>query len=468
MGIILVLAACSSAPAATPHEDLAAALAPREVRWQFLPARITGAFVVRGGRCFYLPKEERAKEPSVSESGLVAPGFRPVLLDGHERLWCLAPDASAIYGVKDGSAQRVEPADGAFFDTEDEVDGARRPRVAVYEDSAGRVWFGNSRGVQWLDGDRLLARDLADPNSLDVSAPLSTVRIAEDDMGRLYFWARWTRKGVCGTTGFWVFDGKEWTQFTTQDGLPDDRLEAVCPTGGDVLMLNTAAGRLVMFNVKKADPGEEVNRLVGLLNSPEWHVREQATQELISLGRGVELGLKERLAQSKESEERSRLKMALTALRAPKPGRVRIPGSDCECDSILVRPTALRRRPAGKPEWVAVAKNVTRPGSDEVQGIAAFVLSADPAVRIEGWPALDEADRVSVLPSDEGGLWIGVRGRGLFFWDGDKTREISGETTRGYSEILGRDGLGRIILSDGAGVAVYRPTRPDEGRQAGR
>jgi len=466
LGIILILAACSSAPAATPLDDLAAALAPREVRWQFLPPQVTGAFVGRGGRCFYLQGGDRTNEPSVSDSGLVAPGFRPLLLDGRGRLWCLPPDASAIYGVKDGSMQQVRPAAGAFFGTEDEVNGARRTRAAAYEDSAGRVWFGNSRGVQWLDGDRLLAKDLADPNSIDVSVPMSAVRIAEDEVGRLYFWARWTRKGVCGTTGFWMFDGKEWAHFTTHDGLPDDRLEAVCPTGGDVVMLNTAAGRLALFNVNRTDPGQEIGRLVGLLNSAEWRVRDQATQELIGLGRGVELELRERLAQSEEPEERSRLKMVLTALRAPESGRVRIPGGDSECDSIRVRPTALRRRPAGKAEWVAVATNVLRAGDDEAADRAAFVLSADAAVRIEGWPAPDEADRVSVLPADDGGLWIGVQGRGLFFWDGDRTREISDETTRGYNDILGYDGLGRLLLGNGAGVAAYWPGRPDEERQA--
>ena len=69
-----------------------AELAPRKARWHFLPSQITGAFVGRAGKCFYLARGKPAKTPSVSNAGVLAPGFRPLLLDRNGRLWWVRAD----------------------------------------------------------------------------------------------------------------------------------------------------------------------------------------------------------------------------------------------------------------------------------------------------------------------------------------------------------------------------------------
>ena len=438
-----------------------AELAPRKARWHFLPSQITGAFVGRAGKCFYLARGKPAKTPSVSNAGVLAPGFRPLLLYRNGRLWCVRPDASLIYGIGGNSTVELRPPKGAFFGTVDHVDGVTGVRTTAYEDAKGRIWFGNSRGVQWSDGRRWFAKDLADRNSLEVAMPMSSLYVAEDDRGRLYFWARWPTRTVCGTQGFWMFDGNKWDHFTVQDGLPDDKVQAVCPVGGDSVLVNTAGGRLARFSTKRVDLGGEVARLVGLLNNRKWNVREGATEALRQLGRGVELELKKHLTSTKEPEVRARIKMVLTALRAREAGEQRLLGSDYACGQVRVRASRLRRRPRAGPEWLALAQKVVNTKTGEKLDRAAFVLGAGSVRRIKDWPAADKSGRMWLLLDGRGGAWIGLRGRGLLHWDGKQTTAVSDGATRDYHEIFGRDRLGRILLGNGTGVAAYWPAQPD-------
>jgi len=454
-GIVL----CSGGTARSAGVE--ADLAPRKARWHFLPARIAGAFVGRGGKCFYLARGKPAKTPFVSKAGVLAPGFRPLLLDQSGRLWCIRPDASLIYGIRGRSVVELRPAKEAFFGTVEQVDGKTEVRTSAYEDAAGRVWFGNSRGVQWHDGKRWFAKDLADRSGLEVALPMSSLHVAEDDQGRLYFWARRPERGACGTRGFWTFDGKGWDHFTVQDGLPDDRVEAVCPTGGGAVLVNTAGGRLARFSTKRRDLGREVTRLVGLLNSPKWKVRETATHALRRLGRGARLELKKHLARTKQPEVRARIKMVLTALTTPGAREQRLLDSDYICGQVRIRPPRLRRRPRAALEWLALAQKVVNTRTGEKLDRAAFVLGAGSVRRIKDWPASDGPERASLLFDGRGGAWIGLPGRGLFHWDGRQTAAVSDGATRDYHRILGRDRLGRILLSNGTGVAAYWPAQPD-------
>ncbi len=443
------------------HED---GLAPSEVRWHFFGDEISNAFVGRDGRCFYLRRGEPVSTLSLSETGVVAAGFRPILFDRCGRLWCVGPRGAALYSLKGNTVAKTKPADAVCFDTIDQVGGARRVHTAAYEDSAGRLWFGDSRGVRWLDGERWSHKTLADPNSLEVSLPMSTLYVAEDTKARLYFWARWTAKSLCGTNGFWMFDGADWTHYGAAQGLADNRLEAVCPLGGDVVLVNTAGGRLVRFSTKKVHPAAEVARLVRLLDHDKWGVRQNATEALRLLGRRIELELKKHLTNSKEPEVRSRIKMVLTALRQSAHGQQRLPGSGYVCESARIRTPHRRRRPR-KPWWLVEAKNVTDTNTGKELETAAFLLSAEGMTMIKGWPGGAEEAQTSVLPDGDGGLWIGLNGRGLFHWDGRKTREVPGEAAGDYTEILGRDSLGRIILTNGTAVAAYRPRRREQRRQ---
>jgi len=297
----------------------------------------------------------------------------------------------------------------------------------------------------------------------DASSPgLGPLQVAEDESGRLYFWAR-PENGRRGTDGFWLFDDGTWTHHTAQNGLPGDELRAVCPIGGNEVLINTEDGRLVRFRVT-FDAASEVGRWVERLADPKWAAREEATAGLAALGRQAELELKRHLGATKDPEVRSRIKMVLDAVKASAERPQRLPGSAYVADAVLIEPEPWRRRPA-EPRWLAFAERVTDTRTGEGLGRAGFLLSADGVRRIEGWPAPTDRPRGAWRLSDGAdGLWIGVEGAGLFRWDGRKTSPLSDESTRHYVGILGRDAHGRILLTDGTGVVAHWPGRPDRRR----
>ena len=468
---MLAAAGCAAATLSTVAggAQLADDLAPRKVLWHFLPAEIGGALVAADGTCVYVAAGDPADSPTLSPDRVLSPGFRPLLLDRSGRLWCLAPNGAQIFGVKGAETFRLDAPAGASFTTTDDAEGVTDYQTGAFEDSAGRLWFGNSRGLQWFDGHDWRARDLADPGGLEVSRPMSTLRIVQAPGGRLYFWARWPsgprgnrvfgREPACGTQGFWMFDGGEWSHYTVLQGLPDDRVEAVWPGSGDSVLVNTSRGQLVRFSTKKIDPAAEVARLAPLLRSDKWQVREEATESLRALGSQMALELKKLLTAEKDIEVRSRIRLILAALKQPGPGLQQVLESEYLCESIRLRPAG--RDKAGGLQWLGLATGVTNVKTAQTFATAAFLVSAKSVRMIEDWPASDKPGRVSVLADGADGLWIGVQNHGLFHWDGARMVEVSDKETRGYARILGRDGLGRLILSNGEGVAAYWPGQPD-------
>jgi len=432
-----------------------------EGRWEFFGPSITGVFVGRGGKCFYTARGKPAEKLSVSEQGIIAPGFRPLLLDRTGRLWCLKLGANAIHGIKGESIITVAPLKGAFQDHRE----FGLLFGSAYEDSAGGVWFGTSRGVQWFDGKKWSSKDLGDRNGLELRQPMTPLQFAEDKAGRLLFWTWAWGRGVCGTEGLWSFDGKTWTHYTTRDLLPSNDVRTVCPVGGNVILVNTAGGRLVTFDIGPSDVAGEAARLVGLLNDEQWKVREQATADLKKLGRKAALDLKRHLTDTDHPEVRSRVKMVLDALNEPEQKQQPLPGGRYLCERVKigqmsVRPWRRRRHPKGRPQWIADAANVTDTKTGKKFARGTFVLSANATRLIEDWPSKDNIHLTSALPDGKGGLWIGVADRGLFHWNGKKTSRVSTNATRSYWIVLGRDNLGRVFLSSGSRIAAYRPGKP--------
>lgn len=433
-----------------------------EGEWEFFEPNVKGAFVGPGGECFYVTGGKRRMQLLVAPSGMIAPGFQPLLLDRTGRVWCLELGANTIHGIKRSSLIALKPAKGAVF----EVPG-QGSIVSAYEDSAGRVWFGNSRGVQWFDGKKWASKDLADPTGLDLSRPMTPLVFAEDDKGRLFFTAPVWDDGTCGTRGIWSFDGKKWSAYTAQDVLLSNEVVVVCPTGGDVILVNTP-GRLTTLNISQGKAKDEAARLVALLNDEQWKVREQATADLKKLGHAATLDLKRHMMQTKHPEVRSRIKMVLDALKSPPGKQQPLPGGRYTCDYIHVRPPKWRHRPAGRAQWIAWALNVVDTKTGKKFERATLLLTSDSTRVIENWPAKHNARLTTVLPDGDGGLWIGLADSGLFHWDGTKTTRISTAATRGYWIILGRDKRGRVILSSGLWVAAYAPPARQAGEAGAR
>ena len=443
----------------------AGGIAPLRGVWEVLPRRFAGTFVGRGGRCFYLLAGPPAKRPSVSAAGAVAPGFEPVLLDRTGRLWLLAPDGVALHGVQGESVRTLAPPRGAFFRTTGRAGGVVVESAAAYEDAAGRAWFGTSRGVQWLNGTRWQAKDLAEANGLDVGRPMGTIRFAEDARGRVFLWAT-SGKDTCGTAGFWVFDGRAWTHHTTRSGLLSDRVRAVCPVGDDAVLVNTAAGRLFRFGLDGRGLGVKVARLVGRLNDERWGVRRDATAALAKLGPGIAFRLEGYLGKTLPPEVRSRIQMVLVALKGRPGRRWVLANSSYVCAAIEVEPSLARRRPP-RTAWLAEASDVVDTASGKALGRVVLLISAASVRPVHRWPVSDRDRRVWTLGDGRGGLWIGQRGLGVFHWDGRQVREVSEAGRRGYGRIFGRDAAGRILVGDGRGVAAYVPGRSGSAKVPG-
>ncbi len=466
---LLIFASVLAGGAASAAAGAPVDTEPRPVRWHVLPPEITDAFVARDGRPLYVI--ERDGEPGQPEViGDVVVGARPVLLDRSGRLWCVLPDGRRMVGIKDDHVISAEPSDGASFRTVCERGGHREMRTAAYEDAAGRVWFGNSRGVQWYDGRRWRAKDLAAPAGLADGIPMSAVHITEDEAGTLYFWARWLGGDVCGTHGFWTYDGADWKHLTGAVGLDPagNRLAAVWPIAPGRLLVNAEDGRLVEFLLESHDREVEIAPFLARLNDRRWSVRQEATGELIAMGRRVEPALRLRLAEEELPEEvRARLRMALGAVRSDGPRRPAprvqgdIPVSLQHLKSgrwtVRLIPPADRRLARGR-NWTAVVEGPRRV-RDARRMLVLLRADVMETVFVEG-AAMPPAS-VSVLDAGDDGVWIGIKGRGLFRWTDGRLEPVLDGDRGDFWRIIGLDREGRILLSDGERVAALWPGRPE-------
>ncbi len=442
---------------------------PRPVRWHVLPPEVTDAFVARDGRPLYVI--EREGEPGQPEvDGDVVGGARPVLLDRSGRLWCVLPGGERMVGIKDDHVIPVEPPDGASFRTVCERGGHREIRTAAYEDNAGRVWFGNSRGVQWYDGRRWQAKDLAAPAGLADGTPMSALHITEDGAGTLYFWAEWLEGDVCGTHGFWTYDGADWKHLTGAVGLDPagNRLAAVCPIAPGRLLVNSGDGRLVEFLLESHDPEVEIAPFLARLNDPRWAVRQEATEELIAMGRRVEPALRLRLAEEELAEEvRARLRMALGAVKsdaarrpAPRaPGDIPLSLPQLKSGRWTVRlvPPIDRRLVRGR-KWTAVVEGPRRVREARRMLV---LLRGDVVETVFVEDAATPPAPFSVLEAGEDGVWVGIEGRGLFRWADGRLEPVLDDDRADFWRIIGLDRDGRVLLTDGARVAAYWPGQPE-------
>ena len=464
-------------------------------KWEFLPEKIKGAlvgmeYVIGPGeqlgedvpRCFYEVSGEPAAELSASEDGMVAPGFRPLLFDSRGWLWCLGPKGDAIFAVRGKEVMKVTPPKGAVFETLGESWGVEELGVTIFEDAGKWVWIGDSRGVQWFDGEKWGQKDLADPRGIELVRPMSRLKVSADAEGRLYFWASesgeqkdgnrmFARGPYCGTDGFWMFDGKEWESFTVRDRVPAGRIEAVLPMGADRVLLKVAEKALpVPFSMKRVDIAAEVAWLVKELNSPEFAVREKATQSLEELGAGAGSELKKFQGGDQPPEVRWRIKMVLDALSemgdAQQSGL--FPGLDGKKVALEIDAQKLDHGP-----WLCVIRSAREANDDNgredqvctwipthagvgIQGFHVLCLV------IQDWPGVGRGERVSGLGTGRGDLWIGIEHRGLFHWDGKKTVCVSDERTREFWRVFGKDERGRILVGDGKRVAAYLPEAADD------
>ncbi|MCW5958544.1 MAG: hypothetical protein KIS76_00160 [Pyrinomonadaceae bacterium] len=100
--------------------------------------------------------------------------------------------------------------------------------TSIYEDTDGRIWFGEVAGVRYFEGERL--RELDDVLG---KTGFTVLAITEDDEGNMLF----------GTeTGLLRYKNKEFIKLTTQDGLPDNFITAFQKTPHGKIWIGTRGG----------------------------------------------------------------------------------------------------------------------------------------------------------------------------------------------------------------------------------
>lgn len=124
--------------------------------------------------------------------------------------------------------------------------------LAIFEDSKGNLWFGNnSAGIFRFDGSTLtnLTQETAirdtEKNASDFSNPKLLKRIYsinEDLIGNIWI----------GTvdTGVWRFDGRNFTNYTTQNGLASNAINSIYRDNTGELWFGTDNHGICKFNGK--------------------------------------------------------------------------------------------------------------------------------------------------------------------------------------------------------------------------
>jgi len=131
--------------------------------------------------------------------------------------------------------------------------GLKGPAVrAIFEDSKENLWIGNNgRGLYKLTGDSLV--NITEVNGLGNSNFNSTHQVKDEykTMARVFainedlsgnMWIGTTDAGV------WKYDGKVFTNYTVEDGLPSNTINVIYKNMKGELMFGTSAEGIYKFN----------------------------------------------------------------------------------------------------------------------------------------------------------------------------------------------------------------------------
>ena len=112
-----------------------------------------------------------------------------------------------------GTWSGISRYDGSLFATFTTREGLpSNGAMSLLQDAQGRIWVGTWDGVCWYDDGRMIA--------LEGSRGQNVYSIVEDRHGRLWF-------GGAFGGGASRHDGEDLVTFTTEEGLPDDRVAAI-------------------------------------------------------------------------------------------------------------------------------------------------------------------------------------------------------------------------------------------------
>lgn len=134
-----------------------------------------------------------------------------------------------------GTGFGLNKFDGIRFQTYFENDGLNSSRIrSLHKSRDGKIWIGSEGGVNYLNADSIQSKPVLEP--LNTTTVIS---IFEDKAGNLWF-------GTDGN-GVWQYDGEEFlTQYTTLNGLVDNRIRAIEERPNGELWFGTRAGITIL------------------------------------------------------------------------------------------------------------------------------------------------------------------------------------------------------------------------------
>lgn len=202
-----------------------------------------GVYRLQQDSLVYIPlhnPENQTKEAPNSPFSLNSYGVYSILKDTKGNIW---------FGTQ---AQGVCRYDGKSFSWLTEK-GLRGPAVlSIFEDSKGNIWFGNNgSGLFKYDGKSLI--HVTKENGLmDTSFPVSGKSLP-GTLSRIYTINEDNYHNIwIGTVdnGVWRYDGKDFLQYTTKDGLSSNAVNIIYKDQKGDLWFGTDSHGICKFNGK--------------------------------------------------------------------------------------------------------------------------------------------------------------------------------------------------------------------------
>ncbi|HYT94752.1 MAG TPA: hypothetical protein VEL76_38905, partial [Gemmataceae bacterium] len=197
----------------------------------------------------------RGKEPYIS-------GVETLLVDRSGRVWLIpCAQRQVLLGydpaTKEWTERRCTPESLGKKPA-----NAREAQMTspLFEDRAGRLYFPDHLGVHVLDGKTwsyqpLFARNIKEQRYESDWRSFNEPQFVQDTEGRVYAWSLWASRGWTGTIGYWVFDGRKWTN---DAGV--EHLRHVLPRTRDEVWLITEKQQFAVQRGGKLLTGEEAQK----------------------------------------------------------------------------------------------------------------------------------------------------------------------------------------------------------------